>query len=346
MTIAVAVSGGTDSLYALLTLKEQGHEIFALHAHFLAPSKEREEAIGAMCASLNIPFHAVDLHEEFEQCVVAPFMDEYAHGRTPNPCAICNATMKFGALLREAERLGADTIATGHYAVLEDHPVYGRTLSRGHDPKKDQSYFLSLVPKSQLEKALFPLGKMKKEDIKAELAERGIEPAYPSESQEICFVPNDDYRAFLLQKGATLGTAGKMELADGTIVGKHNGLWQYTEGQRKGLGIAWKEPLYVIKKDLEKNVLVVGPKQELFSTGCTVSNMNYLVAPTHWGTKLLARTRYRQQPISVALHEQDGILIVTYDAPQSPPASGQVFCLYDENLTVLGGGIIESSLYA
>ena len=344
MTIAVAVSGGTDSLYALLTLKEQGHDIFALHAHFLAPCKEREDAIDAMCAALDIPFHAVDLHEEFERCVVDPFMDEYAHGRTPNPCALCNASMKFGALLREAEKLGADQIATGHYAVLEDHPVYGRTLSRGHDVKKDQSYFLSLVPKHQLEKALFPLGKMKKEDIKADLAARGIAPAYPSESQEICFVPNDDYRAFLIERGAKLGTGGNMELADGTVVGKHNGLWQHTEGQRKGLGIAWKEPLYVIRKDLEKNVLVVGPKVELLSTGCTVSHMNFLVAKELWGEKLLVRTRYRQQPIPVSISDQGDILVITYDESQSPPASGQVCCVYDEDLTVLGGGIIVRSL--
>ncbi|SHJ46724.1 tRNA 2-thiouridine(34) synthase MnmA [Halodesulfovibrio aestuarii] len=344
MTIAVAVSGGIDSLYALLTLKEQGYDIFALHAHFLAPCKEREEAIGAMCATLGIPFHAVDLHEEFERFVVTPFMDEYIHGRTPNPCALCNATMKFGALLREAEKLGAEQIATGHYAVLENHPVYGRTLSRGHDPKKDQSYFLSLVPKQQLKKALFPLGKKKKEDIKAELEERGIAPAYPSESQEICFVPNDDYRAFLINRGATLGSGGNMELTDGTVVGKHNGLWQYTEGQRKGLGIAWKEPLYVICKELEKNVLLVGPKAELLSTGCIVSNMNYLVSKKHWGENLLVRTRYRQQPIPVTISEQDDMLIVTYNEPQSPPASGQVCCVYDKDLTVLGGGIIKSSI--
>lgn len=344
MTIAVAVSGGTDSLYALLTLKEQGHDIFALHAHFLAPCKEREDAIGAMCAALDIPFHAVDLHEEFERCVVDPFMDEYVHGRTPNPCALCNASMKFGALLREAERLGAEQIATGHYAVLEDHPVYGRTLSRGHDAKKDQSYFLSLVPKHQLEKALFPLGKMKKEDIKEDLAARGIAPAYPSESQEICFVPDDDYRAFLIDRGAKLGTGGNMELADGTVVGKHNGLWQHTEGQRKGLGIAWKEPLYVIRKDLEKNALIVGTKAELLSTGCIVSNMNYLVAKNLWGEKLLVRTRYRQQPIPASISEQGDMLVITYDEPQSPPASGQVCCVYDDDLTVLGGGIIENSM--
>ena len=344
MTIAVAVSGGTDSLYALLMLKEQGHDIFALHAHFLEPCKEREKAIDAMCSVLDIPFHAVDLHNEFEQCVVDPFMNEYVHGRTPNPCALCNATMKFGALLREAEKLGANQIATGHYAVLEDHPVYGRTLSRGHDPKKDQSYFLSLVPKEQLEKALFPLGKKKKEDIKAELAKRGIAPAYPSESQEICFVPNDDYRAFLINRGADLGSGGNMELADGTVVGQHNGLWQYTEGQRKGLGIAWKEPLYVIRKDTEKNVLIVGPKIELMSTGCAVSNMNYLVDEKHWGQQLFVRTRYRQQPIPATIHTQDDILLVTYTDPQSPPASGQVCCVYDEDLTVLGGGIIEYSM--
>lgn len=344
MTIAVAVSGGTDSLYALLTLKEQGHDIFALHAHFLEPSKEREDAIGAMCASLDIPFHAVDLHKEFEECVVHPFMDEYVHGRTPNPCALCNASMKFGALLREAQKLGADQIATGHYAVLEDHPKYGRTLSRGHDPKKDQSYFLSLVPKENLEKAIFPLGRMRKEDIKAELAERGIAPAYPSESQEICFVPNDDYRAFLINRGANLGKGGNMELADGTLVGKHKGLWQHTEGQRRGLGIAWKEPLYVIRKDVEKNVLVVGPKKELLSRSCIVTDTNFLVQRSQWPQELMVRTRYRQQPIPATVSETEtGQLLVTYETPQSPPANGQVCCFYDSDLTVLGGGIIDHS---
>ena len=346
MKIAVAVSGGTDSLYALLALKDQGHDIFALHAHFLEPSLEREQAIGAMCAGLNIPFHAVDVHKEFEACVVQPFMDEYIEGRTPNPCALCNSRMKFGALLREAQALGADMMATGHYAVLEDHPDYGRVLSKGHDPKKDQSYFLSLVAREDLAKAVFPLGKKCKADIKAELAERGIAPAFPSESQEICFVPDDDYRAFLIDRGAKLGTGGNMELADGTVVGKHHGLWQYTEGQRRGLGVAWKKPLYVIRKDIKQNVLIVGTKAELLSSSCTVEQFNYLVDKSLWGSELYVRTRYRQRPIAASLSEKNGQLVVTYDEPQSPPANGQVCCVYDKDLHVLGGGIIEHSIYS
>ncbi|UZP65874.1 tRNA 2-thiouridine(34) synthase MnmA [Desulfovibrio mangrovi] len=350
MTTAVAISGGTDSMFALLTLKEQGHDVFALHAHFLPRSTEREEALASMCRQLDVPFHAVDLHEEFERCVVAPFLDEYARSRTPNPCALCNARMKFGALWREAEKLGASRIATGHYAVLHDHPKYGRVLSRGHDPNKDQSYFLSLVPAASLARAVFPLGELTKDAVKAELARRGLTPPYPSESQEICFVPDDDYRAFLRSRATSLRGAGPIVTTAGEKVGTHAGLWQYTEGQRKGLGIAWRAPLYVVGKDARNNTLIVGEKEKLTSEGCTAAHVNLLVPHELWPEDLLVRIRYRQQPLKAAVSletdRDNGTHSVTvrFETPRTPPAAGQVCCIYDAEQNVLGGGIIENAL--
>lgn len=340
--IAVAISGGTDSMYALLALQEAGHDVFALHAHFLPRSEEREMALQTMCDSLGVPFYAVDLHEEFERCVVTPFMEEYQAGRTPNPCSLCNARMKFGALLREAQKLGAKNIATGHYATLEEHPQFGQTLSRGEDGKKDQSYFLSLVPQSSLAQAIFPLAKLTKESIKKELAHRGLSPAFPNESQEICFVPNDDYRTFLISRKVTLGGKGPVETVEGEKVGTHKGLWQYTEGQRRGLGIAWKEPLYVISKDLQNNRLIVGNKAQLTSTGCTCLHRNILVAPEHWPQKTFVRTRYRQSPIAAEVTLTSHGFSVTYDEPCSPPAAGQICCVYDAEQRVLAGGVIDT----
>lgn len=346
MTIAVAISGGTDSMFALLSLKEQGYRVFALHAHFLPRSVEREQALSAMCEELDVPFHAVDLNEEFEQHVVKPFLDEYAHARTPNPCALCNARMKFGALWREAARLGADQIATGHYAVLHNHPVYGRVLARGHDPNKDQSYFLSLVPAQSLARAVFPLGEWTKEAVKADLARRKLVPPYPSESQEICFVPDDDYRAFLLQRKAKLTGSGPIITTDGELAGTHQGLWQYTEGQRRGLGIAWRAPLYVVGKKLEENTLIVGEKTSVTSEGCVVEHLNLLVATEFWPAELLVRIRYRQKPVpaSVTVSPDGSSMTVRFETPAVPPAAGQICCVYDGEQNVLGGGIIERAL--
>ena len=349
MTIAVAISGGTDSMFALLSLKEQGHNVIALHAHFLPRSEEREQALAAMCEQLDVPFHAVDLHDEFERCVVLPFLDEYAKARTPNPCALCNARMKFGALWREAEKLGATHIATGHYAVLHEHPAYGRILSRGEDATKDQSYFLSLVSPAALARAVFPLGTWTKEAVKANLAQRGLIPPYPSESQEICFVPDDDYRAFLRSRPVALHGKGPMVTTDGERVGTHEGLWQYTEGQRKGLGIAWKAPLYVVGKDARTNTLVVGEKETLASAGCVVTNLNLLVPDEKWPSELLVRIRYRQQPLPATVTMQTGpesvrTMTVHFDTPRTPPAAGQICCVYDTEQNVLAGGIIDRAL--
>ncbi len=352
MTIAVAISGGIDSLFALLSLKEQGHSVFGLHAHFLPPSMEREKALSAMCRTLSVPFYAVDLSAEFEQGVVQPFLAEYAAARTPNPCALCNARMKFGALLREAHRLGADRIATGHYARLCNHPTYGQALLRGADPKKDQSYFLSLVPARQLAQAVFPLGDTTKDAVRADMAQRGLTPPYPAESQEICFVPDDAYREFLHARQAVDDTPGPIVTTQGQLVGRHTGLWQYTEGQRRGLGIAWSEPLYVIAKQAATNTLVVGEKTALVSPGCLMTEYNGLVPHELWPEDVFVRIRYRQQPMRATVTaretpEDNGkrhTFSVRFAEPHTPPAAGQVCCVYDAEGYVLGGGVITAAL--
>lgn len=347
--IAVALSGGADSLFTLLLLRERGQEAFGLHARFLPrpalpDGPDPAEAIGALCARLGVDVHIADLAAAFEEAVVTPFIGEYAAGRTPNPCARCNAVMKFGLLLDAARALGAARLATGHYVRRTRHPRWGTTLQRGADPAKDQSYFLSLVERARLEQALFPLGDWRKEQVKAELAKRNMVPPQPSESQEICFVPGDDYRAFLRARRARLPGPGPIVTLCGRTIGSHEGLWRYTEGQRRGLGIAWNEPLYVVAKDVENNALLVGGREHLAVRGCLAEEVNLLVHPALWPDEVRVRTRYRQAPQPARVSVADSGMTVRFLEPQPPPARGQVAAVYDAEGHVLAGGIITGAL--
>lgn len=342
MTIAVAVSGGTDSFFTLELLRERGESVLAVHGFFLPPTDAARAAVrelDARCAAVGVPFHAVDLSREFEREVIAPFAHAYAHGHTPNPCALCNPAMKFGLLFDAARGLGATRIATGHYATLTGTGDAVR-LSRGADPAKDQSYFLSLVPRGRLARAVLPLGGWTKDGVRAALDERGLTPPLSSESQEICFVPGDDYCAFLQARGTALPGPGPITLADGTEVGRHDGLWRYTLGQRRGIGVAWSEPLYVVAKDMDTNRLVVGPRSALDAPGCTATTVNVLVPPEDWPDTVLAKTRYRQRPARVRAALAHDALRIHFLEPQTMPAPGQIAALYDAHGTVLAGGII------
>lgn len=349
MTTAIAMSGGMDSLFTLLLVREQGEDVFALHARFIPVPPERDPvpSLTKLCREMDIPLHVVDLTEAFHKHVILPFVEEYRAGKTPNPCARCNAAMKFGLLADAACSLGADALATGHYARITSHPQWGTTLTKGVDPVKDQSYFLSLVPQKQLAKACMPLGNWHKSDVKEQLKTRRMTPPLPSESQEICFIPNDDYRAFLLQGSYNLPGSGAIITTEGKRVGTHAGLWNYTEGQRRGLGIAWSEPLYVIEKNIERNTLVVGIKDFLSITGCSASEVNFLVPYEQWPTNLLVRTRYRQHASPATIEKkctsEGTTLIASFSEPIQPPALGQVLAVFDENGTVLAGGIITEN---
>ncbi len=369
--IGVAVSGGADSLYALISLQEAGHEVFALHGLFL-PEEHSPKQLSAsselalphgidqlatLCQARHIPFHVRNLREAFDHAVITPFVQEYAQGRTPNPCALCNKSIKFGLLMDAALELGADAFATGHYAGLtppaQQSPQQS-PLQKGQDIRKDQSYFLSLVPRARFDKVLFPLAQTQKSDNIAYLQQHSISIPIAKESQEICFVPADAYREFIpshaKQRGIALGKRGAIFIReDGQEVllpkkfgGEHLGLWQYTEGQRRGLGVAWKEPLYVCAKDSHRNALILGNKEQAQLQGCMVSDMNFLVAPELWPSQIFVRVRYRQQESPVQYELTGTTLRVTFAQSQSPTAPGQIAAVYDAQGSILAGGIIQS----
>jgi tRNA-uridine 2-sulfurtransferase len=344
--LAVAVSGGADSLLALGLLRRAGRDVLAIHAHFLPPDERQQAlaaAIAAQCDVLGVPFFAVDCSDVFRERVIEPFLRAYAEGLTPNPCAACNRTMKFGLLLEQARELGADGLATGHYARLEQTQD-GVALYRGDDASRDQSYFLGLVPGSALARAVFPLARRHKTDNPAALAEQGLTPPLPKESREVCFVPGDDYRALLTASGQPLSGPGPIVLADGNRVGTHQGLWRHTIGQRRGLGVAYAEPLYVLAKDVPANALVVGPKAALAATACRTGPANLLVAPTAWPEMVLAQTCYRMvpRPVTASL-DADGGLRVRFVESVPRPTPGQLAVLSAASGRILAGGVITQS---
>lgn len=345
--IAVAVSGGADSLYSLLSLREQGFRVFALHGIFLHPEnaavaeaavRMRERLAGA-CERLELPLHIVDLTDDFSTLVIRPFVESYALGLTPNPCALCNARIKFGLLLDAALALGATRLATGHYAWLEQEVAQVvPALFQGTDPGKDQSYFLSLVNANALRHALFPLGRSIKTEVMASLARHGLTAPQPGESQEVCFVPGDEYRDFVPRMagrfGLTLPGPGPMLLRDDYRVGTHQGLWRYTEGQRKGLGVGWKEPLHVLGKEGETNILRLGPRDAMHFDGIVCKDVNILLPPEAWPERVLVKTRYRERPREAEvrmLTDDKGAkqeLYIHFTRPDSAVAPGQIAAVY------------------
>ncbi len=344
MNIAVAVSGGVDSLYALASLCARGKAVFALHARFL-PVREGGvpdpvPGLQSACRTLDVPFHVVDLSGPFRRLVVEPFIRAYIGAETPNPCALCNRDVKFGLLLDAARAAGATHLATGHYATLTEHPRYGPIPGKAHDSAKDQSYFLALTPRERLCAALFPAGCRTKDEVRDELFRLGLDVPTPRESQDICFVPGDDYRAFLKTSGVALPGPGPIVTAEGIEIGRHGGLWRYTEGQRRGIGVAWSEPLYVVRKNPHDNTLTVGPRSRTAGCDCTADNVNLLAPPELWPPEVLVQTRYRQAaaPAEVAL--RNGRLHIRFHAARTLPAPGQVAAVFDGLGHVLAGGIV------
>lgn len=358
-SVAVAVSGGADSLYALARLSQQYPKVMALHGLFLPPERpdspssasDPQYALRTACDQLGVALHVVDLRAAFDAAVVRPFLQAYLDGHTPNPCAHCNARIKFGALWKAAKALGADALATGHYAALEQHPRYGYSLRQGSDSSKDQSYFLSLVNKNSLQHALFPLAHQHKAAAIAYVHSLGLSVPMPKESQDICFVPHhlqDGYRTFMqsqaLQRGLHLGTEGPMRLPDGRTVGRHQGLWQYTQGQRRGLGVAHSEPLYVTGKDIANNTLLLGARADCLMRSCQTAPANLLVDPALWPDQVQVRVRYRQNNAPATVHVQaDQSLHIHCEEKQQASASGQIAAIYDAEGFVLAGAVITNT---
>ena len=373
ITVAVAVSGGVDSLCALVMLRTAGYRVLALHGLFLPDGPTAApEGLDEACAALDVPLHVADLRAAFQLEVLTPFATAYAQGRTPNPCAYCNRAIKFGVLLDTALNLGAGKLATGHYARLVPGPDTGMGMNTGTgdnsealpllasatDAAKDQSYFLSLVPRQRLGRALFPLHGQTKEQTRAIVAAAGLAVPLPSESQDICFAPPvalpgvsaaEAYRPFLERHWQAAGTIapgpGPVLLRDAQgnqrEIARHKGLWRYTEGQRKGLGIAHTEPLFVLAKNSAANTLVVGPRALLGIRSCVTGPANVALPPHLWPDNLLVRLRHRQRPCAASVRIEDGCLHIQLDEPQFPTAPGQVAAVYDGDGRVLAAGVVE-----
>ncbi len=347
LTTAVAISGGVDSLMAACVVKQQGHHVIGIHfltgfeAANYPPTANME--VGAhqivdIGNQLGISIKLFDCRQAFREQVVDYFIQTYLAGQTPNPCMVCNPAIKFGAVLSYAHNLGAERLATGHYARIKQDRNGHFHLYKGLDRQKDQSYFLARLNQNQLARASFPLGDMKKSDVKALADQKGLQPFSRQESQDACFVKHCSYGEFLLKQSGYTPAPGPIVDRHGTVLGQHNGLHLFTIGQRRGIGCPAAEPYYVIKLDRKHNRLVVGSKSELLTSSCRVGNINWIdEAPTE-PIAVLTRIRYRHKEVASTLFPlgKDSAK-VRFKSPQAAitPGQGAVFYQGDE---VLGGG--------
>ncbi len=358
--VAIALSGGIDSLVSAALLKEQGYAVIGLHFITGFESRLQYAALKAcstvdwpdlesqalqhltpMVDQLDIPFHIIDLRREFQSLVVDYFIATYQQGRTPNPCLVCNPSIKFDILYRKAQIYGAQRIATGHYARLSRGHDGRMHLLRGIDPLKEQSYFLARLSQEQLHRAILPLGGCTKSQTRRMAEQRGLRPACRHESQDICFIQNGTYGDFLKQQPGFVSPPGIIEDPDGRPIGRHNGLHQFTIGQRRGINCPAAEPYYVIALDAERNTLIVGSKMDLQTRSCRVEQINWIVPPLSRSMDALVRVRYRHPPVPARLVPRDEFCAeIIFDEPQSAvtPGQGAVFYQADE---VLGGGWIQ-----
>jgi tRNA-uridine 2-sulfurtransferase len=354
MRIVVAMSGGVDSSVAAALLAEAGHEVIGLSMQ-LYDQREGEHGYGSCCSlddlhdagrvarRLNIPHYIVNFEKEFQQTVVANFVDEYVAGRTPIPCAHCNSDLKFATLLDRAQAFGADVVATGHYARVELDAETGRhRLRRGLDAAKDQSYFLFSLTQEQLSKARFPVGHLAKDEVRDYARSRGLSTADKPDSQEICFVPDGDYASFIDRQTGDLGSGGTIVNQAGQVLGQHGGVHRFTVGQRKGLGIALAEPTYVLELRPSEKTVVVGPRRALEQTGLTASQVNWISGhPPEDALRVTAQIRHRHQPAAASVRfVGDGRASLEFDTPQIAITPGQAVVFYDEDV-VVGGGWID-----
>ena len=341
--VALAMSGGVDSSVAAHLLLQSGYDVIGVTFKLWPENNCVINNAKEVADKLNIPLHLVDFQEDFNEHVIQPFIGEYLKGRTPNPCVECNRTIKFNLFLQIAEKLGAEFIATGHYAKIEwNESKQKYLLKKGRDSSKDQTYFLYSLTQAELSKTLFPLGNYTKEKIREIAAQINLSVAEKPESQEICFIPDNDYRRFLythvdnklFKKGEFLNTKGE-------IIGNHKGISFYTIGQRKNLGLALGYPAYVVEIDYKKNTVTIGTnedvfKQELLSKNNNFIHMDKLTDSIEVGAKI--RSGAQPSKALISLLDTDTIL-VKFEQAQRAITPGQAVVFYDDDL-VLGGGTI------
>jgi len=355
---AVAMSGGVDSSVAAALLAAEGHEVVGLTMN-LWPDwlPEPDDSFKACCGvsaiddaratarHLGIRHYVLNMREEFERAVIGYFVDEYASGRTPNPCIACNQSIKFSLLLDRVSALGLDGVATGHYARLRHDDKSGRWLVlKAADPHKDQSYVLYGLTQAQLPRVQFPVGSYAKEETRNLARRFGLPAADKPDSQEICFVPRGSYTDVVARFRSEALTPGPMVDTSGRIVGEHQGIARYTVGQRRGLGVAAGEPLYVIGIDREQNAVIVGSEEDLLCVELVASRMNWIALPELRGARLAtARIRHASRDVEAVVRpgREPGEAIVHFAEAQRAAAPGQAVTLYDRDV-VLGGGTITS----
>ena len=348
--ILVAMSGGVDSSVAAYLLKTEGYDCIGCTMKLCGDEVAHE---GGCCTAddaadarsvarrLGIPFHVFNMTDLFRENVIDRFIACYRLGRTPNPCVDCNKTMKFRELRRRGEELGYDLLATGHYAKIEKRGDR-YALCKAADPSKDQSYVLYHLTQAELAKTVFPLGSLTKEETRALAAENGFLNADKPDSQDICFVPDGDYAAVIARYTGQTEPEGDFVLTDGTVIGRHKGISRYTVGQRRGLGVAYSEPLYVKRILVAENQVLLGRETELYDGVCTVREVNWIAgeAPKE-PIRCAVKIRYRQaeQPATVTPLE-NGRAEIAFERPQRAITPGQSAVFYDGD-EVLGGGEIE-----
>ena len=354
---AVAMSGGVDSAVAAALLAQDGHEVVGLTMN-LWPEwlPEPDDAFKACCGvsaigdaravarQLGIRHYVLNMRDEFEQAVIGYFVDEYARGRTPNPCVACNQSIKFSLLLTKMTALGLDGIATGHYARVAGDPVTGRRLLlRGRDPVKDQSYVLFGLTQDQLARLSLPIGEFTKEKVRSLAREFGLPVAGKPDSQEICFVPRGSYTDVVARFRPEALRSGPIVDTSGRRLGTHQGIARYTVGQRRGLGLAAGAPVYVVAIDPEHNTIVVGDDTDLLCRVLVADGMNWIAGRPPVPTRVTARVRHaaRDVPATVRSEAAPDRAVITFDEPQRAAAAGQAVALYDGE-RVLGGGVITA----
>ena len=344
-TIAIAVSGGIDSLVAAYLLKEQGVDVFGIHFR-TGYEKQRpagEASLEDCCRQLSLPLFVIDLQTAFQREVVDYFTTAYKTGETPNPCLVCNSKIKFGVLLEKAIQLGAGKLATGHYARVERIGEHHYRLRKGLDEKKDQSYFLAYLTQKQLERACFPLGRFSKDRVRELAREKGLHPMVREESQDVCFVHDRSYADFLTQNDQIESRIGDILDTAGRKVGTHDGLHRFTIGQRRGIDCPASQAYYVVRIDIENNRLVVGFRDELYSRSCQARDINWIGGTLQEAMALDVRIRYRHRAVPAVVRPiDDRSADILFKAPQAAVTPGQGAVFYKED-EVLGAGWINKT---
>ena len=342
-TVMIGMSGGVDSSVAAMLLKEASMDCAGATMQLWGEQDCTDAK--TIASQLEIPHFVLDLREVFKNTVVNRFVSAYEEGLTPNPCILCNKTMKFGLMMQKAQELGYDYVATGHYAKIQKDPESGRfLLKKAADSHKDQTYFLYRLSQDQLAHTLFPLGELRKDQIREMAQAHGLVTAHKRDSQDICFIPDGDYVSFLRRYTGKNYPSGNFLDLHGKVLGSHQGAVNYTIGQRRGLGIALGEPAYVCSKDMKKNTVTLGPNEVLMAPALLAGEMNWILPPAGEPVRCSGKIRHSQYEQPATLYPQeDGTCIAVFDTPQRAISPGQAAVFYQGD-TVIGGGTILKAL--